>query len=399
MMVPHHTIFSRPQVNLRAIRNSNWKNVEWEKKVSSMKTGKKYAIVGTGFVGKKLIHTLLLRGETNIKAFDMDPTSCDVFKNDPRVQFVRGNVCDYEQCRAFVEGADVVYATFAMIRFMDRFDFQVPLSFNVNVVGTENVIKACNAGGVKLLIQTSTSNVAVAADQVSFCMDEKVEYVRRENSPNHYGWTKAIAEQLVLNADRQGGMRTAAVRPCSAVIGAEDRHMVELMLNLGRAFLPPNGGGSVVDFVSVMNVVWGHLLLEKALWERPDDNVAGQAFCVSNNQPMRLFDLLGLVNMMRPGGVTGIPAPDRLLRVIAIGIETLAYFGYRVPGQLGSFTKTTCDYLDLSYVFSSRKAFDRLGYEPIFSVEDALQMAVEEWQMGQMLPALGTEHASRDTVE
>lgn len=271
---------------------------------------------------------------------------------------------------------------------MDRFDHQMQLSFRINVGGTENVVKACTESNVKLLIQTSTSNCCVALDQTTFSMDEKSEYVTRENTPNAYGFTKAVAEQIVLKADKTNGMRTAALRPCSAVIGSEDKMMLETMLNLGRTILPPSGGGAVIDFVYVNNVVYGHFLLEKALWEKPDEGIAGEAFCVSNNNPMRMLDLTALVNVLRPGGVISIPTPERLMKLIAIGVETIAYFGFQIPGQLGLFTKTTCDFLDMSYVFSSRKAATRLGYEPLFTVEEAVQMAVEEWQLGQTLPAL-----------
>jgi sterol-4alpha-carboxylate 3-dehydrogenase (decarboxylating) len=318
----------------------------------------------------------------------MDPRACDIFKNDPRVQFIRGDVTKYEQLVEAVRGADVVYATFAIIRFMDSQDHQAALSYRINVEGTQNVVKACQECQVKMLIQTSTGNVAVATEQNTLAMDEKVPYVTRENSPNHYGWTKAIAEQIVLKADGVNGVRTAAIRPCSAVYGANDGHFLDPILKLGRTILPPNGGSAVMDFVSVMNVCWAHLLLEKALWDRPDSGVAGEAYCVSNNEPMRMVDLCALVNALRPGGVAVIPTPQRLLIGISYVVELVTYMGYKVPGQLGTLTKTTVNFLDMNFAFSTRKAKEKLGYEPIFSMENAIQMSVDEWQLGQLLPLL-----------
>ena len=388
LIAPHPTAFSNPRLNYSVLKRTNWKDVDWKGKVSTMKTGKRYTVVGAGFVGKKLIHSLLLRGETNITAFDMDPHACDVFKGDPRVKFIRGNVTKYEEVLCAVQGAEVVYATFAIIRFMDRLKHQADLSYNINVIGTENVIRACQASQVQILVQTSTSNVCINAQQSTFDMDEKTEYVTRENSPNHYGWTKAIAEQLVLKADGIAGVRTGAIRPCSGVFGAEDRHLLDSMLKLGRTPLPPNGGATVIDFISVMNVVYGHLLLEQALLKNPDEGIAGEAFCVSNNAPMRMIDFCGLVNYLRPNGMVAIPTPYRLLHGLAYVIEGLQALNMRVPGQLGQLTGATVEYLELSYAFSSRKAHERLGYEPAFSVEQAVQMSVEEWQQGQMLPEL-----------
>ena len=388
LIAPHPAAFSEPRLNHMALKKTNWKNVDWKQKIAQMKTGKRYTVIGAGFVGKKLIHSLLLRGETQIVAFDMDPKACDVFKGDSRVTFVRGDVTKYEQVLQVVHGADVVYATFAIIRYMDRLENQASLSYNINVVGTENVVRACQACNVKILVQTSTSNVSINAQQATLNMDEKTEYVTRENSPNHYGWTKAIAEQIVLKADGIAGVRTGAIRPCSGVFGADDRHMLDNMLKLGRSPLPPNGGATVIDFISVMNVVYGHLLLEQALWARPDDGVAGEAFCVSNNAPMRMLDFCAIVNHFRPGGLVLFPTPHRLLHGLSYVVEALIGMGVKVPGQLGLLTAATVEYLELSYAFSSRKAHQRIGYEPAFTVEEAVQMAVEEWQVGQMLPEL-----------
>ena len=388
LMAPNPAAFSRPRINKRAIRNADWRAVGWEKRVAELKTGKQYVIIGAGFVGRKLIHSLLLRGETKITAFDMDPHACDQFKNDSRVKFIRGDVTKYDQLVEAVRGADVVYATFAIIRFMDNLDHQAALSYRINVDGTNNVIRACQECGVKILVQTSTGNVALDGETCDLHMDEKTEYVTRENSPNHYGWTKAIAEQLVLKADKVNGVRTGAIRPCSAVFGAQDRHFLDVMLNLGRTILPPNGGSAVMDMVSVMNVVWGHLLLEDALWKRADDGVAGEAFCISNEHPIRMVDFCALINEFRPGGITVIPTPEKLLIGLSYIVELAAYLKKPFPGQLGQLTRATIRFLDMSYVFSSRKARDCLGYEPIFSMEDAMQMSVEEWQIGDMLPLL-----------
>jgi nucleoside-diphosphate-sugar epimerase len=271
---------------------------------------------------------------------------------------------------------------------MDRLEHQIPLSYKVNVTGTDTVIKACQDCHIKFLIQTSTSNVSVARHLCSFDMDEKTDYVTRENAPNHYGWTKAVAEQLVLKANGVAGVRTVSIRPCSGVFGTDDKNLLEAVIKLGRALVPPNGGANVIDFVSVMNVVWAHLLTEKALWEKADDGIAGENFCISNNNPMRLWDFLGIANALRPGGVVMMVTPFHLLNLLAYVIEWITSFGYKVPGELGLLTVATKEYLELSYAFNCKKAHQRLGYEPIFSMEQAIQYSIHEWQAGQMLPVL-----------
>jgi nucleoside-diphosphate-sugar epimerase len=61
------------------------------------------------------------------------------------VDFTAGSVGDLDALRRACEGVDVVYATFATIRFFENLSFMYPMSHEVNVVGTENLIQACRA--------------------------------------------------------------------------------------------------------------------------------------------------------------------------------------------------------------------------------------------------------------
>jgi len=384
---PHPTATSPPLINESRLANCNSSAVDYKRIIFARTpaTHNRYCVIGAGFVGKRLIHTLLMRGEKHIVVFDMDPHACDAFKANPRVKFIRGNVTDYDQVYSAVKDSDVCFSTFAIIRFMDRLEHQAALSYNINVIGTENVVKACQKCNVQVLVQTSTSNVALQAKTVSLHMDEKADYVTRSDAPNHYGWSKAISEQLVLRA-ASSSLRTAAIRPCSAVFGAEDRHLLDSMLKLGRTPLPPNGGNTVLDFIPVDNVVFAHLLAEKGLLENPSQ-VNGEAFCVSNSAPMRLRDFVGLVDRIRPGGMMAIPTPQVLLKAMAYTIEFAKFLRLPVPRALDQLTGCTVEFLEISYAFNSRKAFDLLDYRPLFTVEQGIDLAVKEWLSGKVEPA------------
>jgi sterol-4alpha-carboxylate 3-dehydrogenase (decarboxylating) len=388
MLRPHPAATGRVVLNEKRLLDSDSSKVDFRGVVleQAPKTGKRYAVVGCGFLGKRIVQALLLRGETRVTVMDADPRACDVFKHDVRVTFVPGDVTKYEQVLEAIQGAENVFCTFAVIRFMDRLPHQAALSYRVNVNGTENVVRACREANVQCLVQTSTSNVCVEPTVCSVNMQgEKLPYVTRDSAPNHYGWTKAISEQLVLAADGNQ-MRTVSVRPCSAIFGSDDRYMLEPMLKLGRTILPPNGGSAVIDFVCVQNVVYGHLLAEKGLMHSPFE-VGGQAFCVSNEAPIRMKDLAAITSRLRPGGLLVVPTPDVLIRVLAHVVEWNKWLGLLpTPRALDQLTSCTVEYLDLSYAFSSAKARQVLGYEPLYTVEQGVDMALKELAAGHMLP-------------
>lgn len=165
------------------------------------KTGLRYLVVGTGSVGTCIVEALLARGEEHVRGFDIAPNTA---LDELEVETVKGSVTQLADLTAACQGIDVVYATFALIRFYERLRFQYTASHAVNVVGTANLIAACKAAGVRVLVVTSTSNVCVSP---SWCptwpvkaLTEDTPLVDHTTSPSHYGWTKVQVRGLPLMA-------------------------------------------------------------------------------------------------------------------------------------------------------------------------------------------------------
>src|SRR5690606_37314971 len=77
----------------------------------------------------------------------------------------------------------------------------------VNVEGTENVVRACQAESVRCLVYTSTEDVVLSERGVTYG-DESLPY---PESPVHdYVRTKIEGEKLALSADGKAGLRTCA---------------------------------------------------------------------------------------------------------------------------------------------------------------------------------------------
>jgi len=358
------------------------------------KTGDQYLIIGVGFVGRRLVKRLLDRGETRIRLFDIVPGN--PFSGDDRVEYFRGDVTKYEDVKRACQGVDTCYSTFAIIRFMDRLEHQAALSYRINIGGSENVIRACRESNVKRLIVTSSSHATTDEhSQPRLLRDENAPYVNRETAHNHYGWTKAAADTLCLNANgapKADGspLRVAIIRPCSGVFGGDDRISFEKAMDL--TVFPGVGAKKIMDWVYVENVVLGHLLLEGAM-QRNDPGVDGEAFNISNNEAVKNEDLWFSVMKIIDkyvhkekvkSSMELIFVPESPLWIVAYISElNQKIFKGRVslgkdldmltPGMMATAT--------MEYSYNSDKAERVLGYVPAYTLDQGIQKSLYEyWQ-------------------
>eukprot|EP01062_Namystynia_karyoxenos_P008891 TRINITY_DN13141_c0_g1_i1.p1 TRINITY_DN13141_c0_g1~~TRINITY_DN13141_c0_g1_i1.p1 ORF type:complete len:845 (+),score=208.49 TRINITY_DN13141_c0_g1_i1:77-2536(+) len=345
------------------------------------RTGETYLVIGVGFVGARLIHRLLERGETRVRAFDI--SRANPFAGDHRVRYYQGNVCSLNDLLHAMEGVDTVYATFAMIRFWERLDFQAALSERVNIDGTKNVVLAAQRSGVKRLVQTSTSNVFATPKYVQPVMDETSKLVTRDVSHNHYSWTKAEAEKLVLAANGEAGMYTAAVRPCSGVFGPNDRTLCERFLRQRVLIMP--APRSKLDYVYVDNVVLGHLKCEARLRETPE-RIGGLAFNISNDEPVT-FENFGIAIQHYHGpGLVRIAAPVRLFLLICHVVE-FVHWATRNRVTLGADLgiATPATFLTGTMEFTVKhgpgsRSRELLNYRPAYTFDEAIQQTIHDWR-------------------
>lgn len=351
------------------------------------RTGDKYLVIGCGFLGSIIIECLLQRGE-NVTVFDFSPNCSWV--TDSRVTFIRGDVTNYDQVLKACDGKDVVYMNAALIFFMDKLDHQYDASFKVNVIGTQNVIEACNKKGIKHLIQTSTVHTTVpygVPKGTVVEVNEKDPYVNKETATSHYGATKALAEEIVLKANKSRNadgslLHTVAIRPLG-IFGHNDHLVMELMLKDKRYDFC--GFSMLLDWEWVNNVAYCHILAEHKMRAHLAGNKAaaphkidGEAFCVTDNKPMLNNEFRTMIMHYNPE-VAPSAAPPRLLWGIAYVIEGMQRLlkdkFARLPGPLSFLTPTALKIMDMDICVKSNKVRTVLGYRPVFSVEESIQLA------------------------
>jgi len=158
---------------------------------------------GSGYFGSRLVERLLARG-SRCRVFDIN----DPGDRAPGVEFHRGDVRDYDAVVCASAGADVVFNNVAQVPLAkDRELFQ-----SVNVLGTEHVLRAAKAAGVRKVVHTSSS--AVYGAPGSLPVTESTPLAPGEA----YGRAKADAE-TVSAATTSAAMRSSGVIPPSFTPG------------------------------------------------------------------------------------------------------------------------------------------------------------------------------------
>ncbi|NCB92097.1 MAG: NAD-dependent epimerase/dehydratase family protein [Clostridia bacterium] len=186
------------------------------------KTKKKelYLVTGAaGFLGGTICRQLCERG-ADVRAF--------VLPNDPAMEFVpdqveicKGDLCDMESLDCFfdvpMDTEVVVLHCASIVTVNPEYNQKV---MDVNVGGTENVIKQCmkHPNFKKMVYVSSTGAIP------ELPKDEKIKEITKfDTTPlkDCYSQSKAIATQKVLDAVHTDGLNACVVHP-SGIMGPED---------------------------------------------------------------------------------------------------------------------------------------------------------------------------------
>jgi nucleoside-diphosphate-sugar epimerase len=310
---------------------------------------------GSGFIGGRLVERLAAEGWTVRALARSDPSAEAVRARG--AQAVRG---DLDDVAAMTEGARDADAVFHLAAHLG--DSGPREAFvRGNVDGTANALRAARAGGARRFVHVGTE-AALMAGQPLVHVDERAPL--RPDSKAHYSATKAMAEQLVRDANGDG-LETVVVRP-RFVWGAGDTTLLPTMVDMVRAgrFRWIGGGRHRTDTTHVDNVVEG--LLRAYERGRP-----GEPYFVTDGEPVVFRDFVS--DLVATQGVT-IPDKSIPAGVASAAAATAEAFwsAARRPGS-PPLTRFVVWVSSQECTIDIGKAQRELGYAPVKSHAEGLE--------------------------
>ncbi len=298
-----------------------------------------------GFIGSNLCEAILEKG-CKVKALDDLSTgkqaNVDLFADNPDYTFIKGDIKDPQTCMDACEGVDYVLHQAAW--------GSVPRSLEMpqfycknNIDGTLNMLEAARQKGVKKFVYASSSSVY--GDEPNLPKTEG----REGNLLSPYALTKRCDEEWAKLYTKFYGLDTYGMRyfnvfgrrqdPDGAYAAVIPKFLKQLMH--GETPTINGDGRQSRDFTYIDNVIEANLKACLAPHE-----AAGEAFNIAYGGREYLIDIYyGLTK--------------------ALGVNVEPNFG---PDRKGDIKHSNAD------ISKARKL---LGYDPDYSFEDGIKLAIE----------------------
>ena len=316
-----------------------YQNIQFPENTTFLVTG------AAGFIGSNLCEALLDKG-CKVKALDDLSTgkqeNIDLFISHPNYTFIKGDTKDLEVCLKACEGVDYVLHQAAW-GSVPR-SLEMPLFYNKNnIEGTLNMLEAARQNGVKKFVYASSSSVY--GDEPNL---PKIEG-REGNLLSPYALTKRCDEEWAKLYTKFYGLDTYGMRyfnvfgrrqdPDGAYAAVIPKFLKQLMH--GETPTINGDGKQSRDFTYIDNVIEANLKACLAPHE-----AAGEAFNIAYGGREFLIDIYyGLTK--------------------ALGVNIEPNFG---PDRKGDIKHSNADI---------SKAKKLLGYDPDYSFEDGIQLAID----------------------
>lgn len=323
---------------------------------------------GGGFLGRYICEQLVARGD-RVRSF-----SRGAYPELERlgVEVVRGDLQDDRGMNTAWQGIDCVFHVAAL----PGVSMQLTPYWQVNFLGTKRVLDACRRQNVPRLVYTSSPSAVFAGENqcgVNESTPLAFDWLKQHRS--YYSYTKALAEELVLNANSDE-LKTCALRP-HLIWGPRDSHLIPRLIERAKSgrLRRVGDGENLVDMIYVENAAEAHLQAADAL-AADDSPVAGQAYFLSQGEPVNCWqwidEILALAELPPMSKSISCSAAWRIGAVLENAYRLL-----RLRGE-PPMTRFVAAQLAKSHWYDISAARRDFGYQPQVSTAEGMQR-LGEW--------------------
>jgi UDP-N-acetylglucosamine 4,6-dehydratase len=313
---------------------------------------------GTGSFGNTVLKRFLSTDVREIRIFSRDEKKQEEMRlalNDKKLKFYIGDVRDYASVHSAMKGVDYVFHA-AALKQVPSCEFYPMEAVRTNVLGTENIMAAATANGVKRLVVLSTDKAVypINAMGISKAMAEKLMVAKsRTQLPN----------ETVLCATRYGNVMASrgSVIPLFVSQLKEGKPLTITDPNMTRFLM------SLEDSVDLVLYAFEHgaqgdIFVQKA----PASTVADLAHAIKN-----LFGAAGEIRII------GTRHGEKLYESL-ISREEMAH-----AHDMGDYYRIPADNRDLNY----SKYFTE-GEQAIAGLDDYTSHNTERLDVEQVMQLL-----------
>jgi nucleoside-diphosphate-sugar epimerase len=317
----------------------------------------------TGFIGSHLVEALVQRG-THVRCLVRNKTLLGWVKNS-RVEFVVGNCQDRNSLKQAVMDVDQVFHLAGVTTAVKEETY-----FDVNALGTENLIQACIEDNNRLKKFIYLSSQAAAGPSPSGGR-------KKESDPckpvSPYGKSKLLAEELALSRSRE--LPLIILRPC-AIYGPRDKSFYALFKCLSKGIQL-----CLADHDQHISLCYVQDLVRAILLAAETQTESGEIFFLSDGQDYRMEEIGDIFAQSMGRSARKLRLPKQMLFGMAFFAECFS----RVSGKPSIMSRGKVEeMIQKNWLCDITKARALLGFEPRVFLARGAELAVawykrEKW--------------------
>jgi nucleoside-diphosphate-sugar epimerase len=316
---------------------------------------------GGGFLGTSLCKQLVELGH---KVFSLS-----------RSHYSHLNELGVEQISADITDVDCLESVFSDFNFDVIFHvaakagvWGAPKDFyNINFLGTKNLVEMAKKNKIRKFIYTSTPSVAFGNTPLEGA-DESIPYPEKYYC--EYAKTKSMGEQLVL-ANSSEDFQVCALRP-HLIWGNGDPHILPRLCEKAKDNkLKIIGSGlNKVDIIYVDNAARAHVLAMQKLG--PKSVVNGSAYFLGQKEPVKLWSFIN--SMLESKDLKPVEKNISFSLAYKLGaIFEVIYNMFSIYKKDPPMTRFVAMQMGMSHYFSHEKSLSDLGDYQLISTLDGLK--------------------------